>query len=785
MDKTGIIKYDQCRFYMIANHPHSRRCGAIFAVFIITFILSVYYGPNVNSQICRDNLDSDYGYTSFEKHLNLNASIPEPDQESKSINRDSLFALAARAMRLKRWTEAAGWLKDILDGGPDDLRAHFGMGICQREIGAHRAMLQRIWAWRRSERHFKTVIARDSTYRDVYYQWALLQRYRRHYDQAIELVHRQLDVKTTLSSRIGIFRLYDAFLFNTSFEEAEARLRLRDSIYAQYALGELYRRYGRLNLADSVFHRVLSDSGTVSRQPILLSLVRLYVQRDEPQTAQDLYRHAVEAISNSVDATLHMEDIVLLVNDDEYEVFKNPVSSTMLHRTLEVFWLRRDPLPAAMVNRRLIEHYRRLIFAEKNYRYDGFRHPMTKSDRLNVFQYPSWYHENYKFEDRGLIYVRFGEPDDKALTVDEDIPMNMSWLYYARQDMDKMIFHFGIPETSAPGYWTLSPGFPQPKINETMLNWDNRFARLAYAANEMEHYALMHEMATDRAKTVDHAFRADRHTWPETTEVLEMNQSVAQFRHSDQEDLVQLAYAIPLSELLNEQKTTDSAIIETGFSVLDTQMVSIRKDVRRFAVRDDSDPHVWNGLFIDEFEIPLALEPHNIAIHARVLDTNKLNGWKFVYRLDDLNRNRLACSSLKLAFDIQPKAETKDRHRRDLKIIPNPTKRFNRTDPVFVYYEIYNLTFTENGLTDYTVHFTLEGKDKEKSVFRRIAGLFGGGQKYQISIQSEQTGTSRDIADYINFDLSRVKTGEYNLKLNLKDNVSGDETTAVAELVLN
>lgn len=709
----------------------------------------------------------------------------ESVQESVPVNIDSLVSLGLKALWRKKWGNAAGWFEKILKLDPDHLQALYGMGICKRESGANKSLLLRHLDWQNSEKQLKRVMTLDSTFQDVFYQLALLERYRSHYFQSIELAHRQLSINRAWSVQTGIFRLYDSMLVNESYKEAESWLISRSTMYDSYALGELYRRHDLLERADSIFQMVLSDSIRFPRQPLLLSMVRLHVQRGELQEAHDTYWQAVGEIGSNVEADHHLEDIMPIVNDEEYEIFKITQSLSLIQGALRVFWTRRDPLPAASYNRRLIEHYNRILYAEANYRYDGFRHPMTKSDRLNVFRFPPWYFENFKFEDRGLIYIRFGEPDDKAFVVDAFIPHNISWLYYARGDMKKMIFHFSIPESAPPGYWTLSPGFSNPEIVESMLTWDNLFSRLKFAHRGGEQFAIMHEMAVTRANTVNEAFKTDRHSWPEKTEVLEMDHVTAQFRETDGEDILQLAYAIPLSSILDAEGSIDSVKFETGVTILDTQMVALFKDVRQFVIIDDTDPHVWDDLFIDEFEFPLGLESYNVAIHARILGMNKLNGWRYVYRLTDAHRDQLACSTLKLAFDISHQSELKNRHRDDLNIIPNPTRRFKKEDPVFAYYEIYNLVFDESGKTDYTVNFTLKRYRRKKNIFQRIAGIFGGGEKYQVSVQSDQTGISRTVADFISFDVSRAKEGEYELTLELKDNVSGEVTSVSAGLVLN
>lgn len=720
-----------------------------------------------------DFLKRDYFLISPKVYDVINAHFPEEI--------DAVINVAVDKLRHRRWSEADEWFEIVLRVDPDNLQAHYGLGITKREIGVSRPIILRQLNWRSSEKHFRRIVALDSTFQDVLYQWAVLERYRKNYTKAVELAHRQLAIRRDLPNvEFGTIRAYDYLISHTSFREAEAWLRSRRTKYDSYALGELYRRKGLLDEADSLFQRILTEPGGVTIQPVLLSLVRLYVQRDEPQKVHDTYWRAVEEITSRVGSMFLLEDLMTIVNDAEYSLLKGNLSLPLLRRTLQVFWLRRDPLPAAPYNSRLIEHYRRMIFAEENYRYDGFRHRLFKEDKMNMLQFPPWYYENYKFEDRGMIYIRFGKPDETAYAVDLNLPVNLSWLYYRRGQMPKMIFHFGVSDGAPPGYWTLSPGFLQPEINETMVNWDDSINRLQ-VAYEGEKNQLFLEMALERARMVNQGFQTDRHTWPEETKTLEMAHLAARFRHSEKEDLLQLSYAIPISSLLDEIADEDSITFEASAAVIDTHFTPLFKDVRTFTVRDDADPHVWKGLFIDEFEFPVALEPHNIAIHARIPERDVLNGWKYVYRLNGEDRDRLACSSLKLAFHISQKAGMEGRDRSALNIVPNPTKRFENQEPLFAYYEIYNLMYDPQSLTNYTLDFTLRQIRRRKNIFQKIAGIFSG-RGYQVTIRTDLAGNSRTVADYIEFDISAAKPGTYELKLTVRDNVTREESFTTADL---
>ncbi len=711
---------------------------------------------------------------------------------------DKMIAIATDNMELENWREAATWFKRILKKNPDHLIANYGYAICKREVGES-SFVESFVAWPSSQKHFEHVIKIDSTFKDVFYQYTILEYYRRDYYRAIELLHRHLSInKSDDPARIEIFRMYDRMLHNRSKNEAETWLESRNTLYDVYYLGELCRITDQFEKADSIFQKLLANADDFPVIPIYLSLVRLYVQKNQPEQAEQAYWQAVESVSDNLDAKLLLEDLMYTVNESEYDLLKSDLPLSNLQGILKEFWLHRDPMPAAPYNHRLIEHYRRLLYAEENFRYDRFRHKMYKetyqideeTSALNILQFPKWYHENYKLNDLGLIYARFGEPDEKAFaltrdgdrtefskyieSVREGLPLNMSWIYYKKGEFPKLIFHFTVPENAPVGYWTLVPGFTQKEIIASIRHWDVNLHTMNF-----ERYVR------ERAKDVELAFRTDRHTFPEKMKALEMYHDAANFRQSEDTDLLQISYAIPLVELIDDKSKGDSIEFEVGVAIFGERMVPVFKDLRDFSIKDTSDLHVFKDFFIDEFEFPLALSRHNIAIHARVPCVNKLMSWQYHYTLTDSARDRLSCSTLKLAFKISLTKDIESRYRNDLKIIPNPTKQFKKMEPLFAYFEIYNLSLDKEGMTNYTLNFVLKEKAQKRNVFERVIGLFGGKRGYKVSLENNMTGRTSTVADYISFDMSRLEAGEYELNLMVKDNISEEEASTVADFKLN
>ena len=87
------------------------------------------------------------------------------------------------------------------------------------------------------------------------------------------------------------------------------------------------------------------------------------------------------------------EEVVYIITDAERNAFQALQTDEEREQFMEQFWLRRDPTPPTVENEFREEHYRRIAYA---------------NDRFASARLPGWE------TDRGMIYIRFGPPDERA-----------------------------------------------------------------------------------------------------------------------------------------------------------------------------------------------------------------------------------------------------------------------------------------------------------------------------------------------------------------------------------
>jgi GWxTD domain-containing protein len=96
------------------------------------------------------------------------------------------------------------------------------------------------------------------------------------------------------------------------------------------------------------------------------------------------------------------------------------------------FWAERDAGALRKSGERVAEHYRRMWYARRNFRLVSPKRQYRIEERYRSY--------STDYDDRGLIYIRHGEPTERAAVTRQNLPLNQSWRY-ARPDGD-LIFHF-------------------------------------------------------------------------------------------------------------------------------------------------------------------------------------------------------------------------------------------------------------------------------------------------------------------------------------------------------
>lgn len=193
------------------------------------------------------------------------------------------------------------------------------------------------------------------------------------------------------------------------------------------ALGRLERAAGSLDTAAIAFEHYLAGGSNRALGLLELARTRLALGRADGEPAY--YEGA--ALDDAVAMAGYREDVEPLAADSvlrDIDRLKGRARAAYLHR----FWTDRDHFELRPEGERLREHYRRIQFARTHF-------PLTISRRF-YGRTDAYRSGNTEVDDRGIIYIRQGEPAERLRPFIFGVMPNESWRYI-RSEGD-LLFHF-------------------------------------------------------------------------------------------------------------------------------------------------------------------------------------------------------------------------------------------------------------------------------------------------------------------------------------------------------
>jgi GWxTD domain-containing protein len=193
------------------------------------------------------------------------------------------------------------------------------------------------------------------------------------------------------------------------------------------ARARLERAAGNLDSAAAVLERYIAGAGR--RALGLLEAARTGLAGGRQGAEAAYYEGA--ALDDSLAVSGYRGDLAMIAADSELARFDR-ASGAQRAAFLERFWTDRDRLEMRKPGERLREHYRRLLYARRHFALTVSRRYYGPADAYRS--------GGLELDDRGVIYVRHGEPAERLRPFVFGLMPNESWRF-DRAEGD-LLLHF-------------------------------------------------------------------------------------------------------------------------------------------------------------------------------------------------------------------------------------------------------------------------------------------------------------------------------------------------------
>jgi hypothetical protein len=554
------------------------------------------------------------------------------------------------------------------------------------------------------------------------------------------------------------------------------------------ALSQLESALGNLDAAVAAASSA-TEMEAASASALRAQAAALLRQKGQTEAGARAYFAGVDLL-DAESAGQYFEDLVAVANDAERAQWENADLETR-KQFLKKFWNMRAASAGTTVGERMAEHYIRLAAAHERYRRTGKR-GAAPGGSLVLSKYDA---DALPFDDRGLILVRHGEPDETVRTSDVDLRPNETWVYRSTSGGSKNTLYNFVQLRDGTDFRLVDdllaaldpstrgiPGEAAYKLLTDRQEYEPRYAALAAqydAFNSMTRRNTITEAAgsiAERRTRLAQEMRAvaleglaTDSDQPDFTGDLPFYYDLYSFKGGDERTQVTVAAAIPGTSVSGTQ--VGPAFIyslQASLIVIDTATSQV---VRKDTVMTMRSPRVLGENEHLRLHMDLHAPYSKTSIHRIVIRDLVTPGKGQLYG-GDADIKNFTSNTLMLSDIVLAEPDNGTWRRGDVKLGLVPPRQFMEGRPLRLFYEIYNLPAD----TDYRTEIIMEPMEGETG-FGRLKRLFGGGtgRGVNTSFDGVSPPNSNGVVQEMRQVTAQVKPGKYRVTVrvtNLQNNQS-------------
>ena len=419
------------------------------------------------------------------------------------------------------------------------------------------------------------------------------------------------------------------------------------------------------------------------------------------------------------------------------------------------FWKQRDPLFLTEGTERKLEHYGRVAYA--NLRFSNVLRGVA-----------GWK------TDQGNVTIRFGRPLNQSKTwpkINEIIPDKLP--DKGKNDTYGADIRYGHPKskfrTSATSSVNTVKKVQDYPVQHSKATWSYPgFAIIFEDVNFDGHYnfynrSQFNDFIKKQPERYDYISPADRFI---------VSCSFASFREKEDRSVLEVYQSIP-REKAGSLWFQQEPQLKRGVFLFDKDWREVRSGVstKPFLMsHEDSQLIGW-------FRMRVHPGTYHLVVEFFDEKNRKMGRWLKDINVAAYDNRDLALSDLVLAWEIGDFQEARELRRGGVRIVPNTLEVYPVSSSIPLYFEIYNLTYSNEGSTHYRVTFTVQTEEEEK---RGVAGLVHRlrgreDESGKVVTSYEYRGDKRSETYYQNLTLEQPLPQNYHISVEVEDLNTGEK----------
>ncbi len=274
------------------------------------------------------------------------------------------------------------------------------------------------------------------------------------------------------------------------------------------------------------------------------------------------------------------------------------------------------------------------------------------------------------------------------------------------------------------------------------------------------------------------------------TAPLDFFYDAARFKADDRSVKLEVYYGIPTRELDYKEGPDGrlTAYLKRGLALHDEDNKPVYRSSEDMELYTSGPIDTTQIAFVPEMD-RLSVAPGTYRLSVQILDSSsdKSQVYNREVVLHPYADDSLRVSDIEMASLIRPSRGSKFT-KGEIEVVPNPSLFYFVGQPVFVYYEVYNLTKDEFGRTRYRVLYELHSLNKGNvavKILKALGRLVGIDRKAEVvNVEYAHEGDRADEYGYLELDMSKTDAGHQLLKVKVFDEIAGSLASSAVSFAI-
>lgn len=543
------------------------------------------------------------------------------------------------------------------------------------------------------------------------------------------------------------FEKYAQESFQSAKDYLEKAIRYDSTFKDAYLhLSFLYEDNGKIQEGLQVLEKAVQLFPNDKNVHLYLGL--LYYENSKIDSSFTEYQNALSLMSDSerTDFTYNtVKEILKPALGDKFKKY----SDSQLKNIINYFWNISDPLYITDYNERLLEHYSRVAYADLRYGNSKEHIPGWKTDR-------------------GEMILRYGEPIKRVryrpyinAGGSTQISMKTDVWYYK--------------------YFTV--GF-----TDQFLNGNYIFSEPLPGDRYIPQFGGDSPMLVNYLRKVQFQIYTPKFEGP----AFKVPYNIVQFRSKEYNYTdVYVNYGIDAKDSL---RTGDfyHEKYDWGLFYFDSLHDPIFTDKGEIdSVNEQNKININGGkdILVNSLDMSVYPDSGELAFELERKSDNGVSSNHIAFYPKKFNLRDIDVSDIVLASKLlHDSKEALPLRRYNYSMLPNPSEIFSLHNPIYVYYELYNLTVNAVGTDDFEQKLIVRKKDESSGLSKTVNSVLNviglGNQKEEVTITTKYQMPGRNPHVNFQLDMHNYQPGDYVLTFLITDLISGKEISKEVSLTL-